>query len=91
PVYDTLTQYANYYNKKRYNKKRYNKKRYNKKRYNKKRYNKKRYNKKRQPMASGAGDYVRVSTKNINLRCASKKLAAKYSGLFTDHGASGST
>ncbi|KAG6070453.1 hypothetical protein E4U15_008002, partial [Claviceps sp. LM218 group G6] len=52
------------------------KKRYNKKRYNKKRYNKKRYNNKRQPMASGSGDYVLVSTKNINLRCPSKKLAA---------------
>ncbi|KAG5990222.1 hypothetical protein E4U52_004847 [Claviceps spartinae] len=37
---------------------------------------KKRYNKKRQPMASGSGDYVLVSTKNINLRCPSKKLAA---------------
>ncbi|KAG5995162.1 hypothetical protein E4U52_000324 [Claviceps spartinae] len=79
------------YNKKRYNKKRHNKKRHNKKRHNKKRYNKKRYNNKRQPMASGSGDYVLVSTKNINLRCPSKKLAAKYSGPFPDHGASGST
>ncbi|KAG6054649.1 hypothetical protein E4U32_006793 [Claviceps aff. humidiphila group G2b] len=55
----------------------------------KKRYNKKRDNKKRQPMASGAGDYVLVSTKNIHLRCPSKKLAAKYSEPFPDHGASG--